>query len=138
MLGVVHDAATMLDGRVDSTLVIGEGLETVLAARQLGFMPAWALGSVGAIGRFPLVQGIKVLRILGEEGDVSRVMVQRCAKRWAIGDRRVGVIMPDAGLSDMNDVLLAVSGTGALGWYESYRSEPVRPAAQTAAQRRSA
>jgi putative DNA primase/helicase len=69
MLGVVHDAAMMLDSRVDSTLTIGEGVETALAARQLGFRPAWAFGSVGAIGRFPLIPGIEELTILGEAGE---------------------------------------------------------------------
>jgi hypothetical protein len=104
-------------------------------------MPAWAPGSVGAIGRFPLVHGISALTILGEAGDVSAVMVRKCANRWAFGDRRVRVIMPDVGLSDMNDVRLQqreVSWNRALGWYGSYRSEPVHRAAQIAAQRRSA
>ena len=41
---------------VDSTgnLVVGEGIETCLAARQMGMKPVWALGSVGAIGRLPV------------------------------------------------------------------------------------
>jgi hypothetical protein len=34
-------------------LSIGEGVETVLAARQIGFRPAWVLGSAGAVGRRP-------------------------------------------------------------------------------------
>jgi hypothetical protein len=52
MLGLVHRAAVMLDP-IGDTLSIGEGVETCMAARQLGYRPAWAPGSVGAIAKFP-------------------------------------------------------------------------------------
>jgi hypothetical protein len=86
MLGVVSGAAMMFDGRVESTLTIGEGAETVLAPRQLGFAPAWALGSVG-IGRFPVVPGIDELP--------SSVRPESPARSWptdvlSAGGRRGG------------------------------------------------
>src|SRR5262249_19022628 len=40
MLGVVHRAAVKLDPLANE-LVIGEGVETCMAARQLGLKPAW-------------------------------------------------------------------------------------------------
>jgi putative DNA primase/helicase len=49
---VTNGAAVMVDP-VDSTgkLMVGEGIETCLAARQMGMKAVWALGSVEAIGR---------------------------------------------------------------------------------------
>lgn len=106
MLGVVHRAAIKLDPLSGDTLAIGEGLETSMAARQLGFKPAWALGSVGAISFFPVLDGVKQLTILGESGEASARAIKICGTRWRRAGRRVRVVMPNDGLSDMNDVLL--------------------------------
>jgi len=81
-----------------------------LAARQMGMKPVWALGSVGAIGRLPVGSKIDELIILGEEGEPSQIMSWRCARHWWAQGRRVTIIMPKAGLSDMNDVVLARGG----------------------------
>ena len=39
-------------------------VETTLAARQPWLRPAWALGSVGSIGRSPVINGVGYLKIL--------------------------------------------------------------------------
>ena len=44
MLGVVAGAAVKLDAAGEA-LAIGEGVETAMAARQLGLRPVWAVGS---------------------------------------------------------------------------------------------
>jgi hypothetical protein len=107
MLGIVRHAAIKLDRATDE-LVIGEGIETTLAARQLGFKPAWALGSVGAISFFPIIDGVKRLTILGEAGEVSANAIKICGKRWhGKARRRVRVVMPNEGCSDLNDELIA-------------------------------
>jgi putative DNA primase/helicase len=74
--------------------------------RQLGFKPAWALGSVGAISFFPPIDGVQRLIILGERGDASARAIRFCGKRWRQAGRRVRVVMPNVG-SDLNDVLIA-------------------------------
>jgi putative DNA primase/helicase len=102
----VHRAAIKLDAPT-SQLSIGEGIETCMAARQFGYAPAWALGSAGAISFFPPIEGVKQLVILGEQGSVSARAIQICGTRWRKAGRRVRVIMPSAGLSDLNDVLIA-------------------------------
>ena len=53
-------------------IAIGEGFETCMAARQIGFRPVWALGSVGAIEDFPVLSGIECLTILGETTTPAR------------------------------------------------------------------
>jgi putative DNA primase/helicase len=49
ILGPVKGCAIKIDRLDGDHLCIGEGLETVLAGRIFGCMPAWALGSAGAI-----------------------------------------------------------------------------------------
>jgi putative DNA primase/helicase len=104
MLGVVRRAAIKLDEIGPSReLVVGEGVETCMAARQLGFGPVWALGSVGAISFLPVIDNTQTLIILGEAGEASARAIQLCSKRW----RRVRIAMPEPGLGDFNDVLIA-------------------------------
>ena len=61
MLGDATEAAIKLDTDqlVTTGLTIGEGIETTLAARQLGFKPAWAVGSVSGVGTLPVLSGSK-------------------------------------------------------------------------------
>jgi hypothetical protein len=107
MLGIVSRAAIKLDALGGDTLAIGEGVETGMAARELGYGPAWALGSVGAVSFFPLIDNIGQLLILGEAGEVSAKAIKVCGTRWHRAGRRVRVVMPDAPHSDLNDVLIA-------------------------------
>lgn len=88
MLGVVHRAAVKL-GSPDGKLSIGEGVETAMAACQLGIGPAWALGSVGAISFFPVIDGISELTILAEAGVASKRAVKICGRRRRRASRRV-------------------------------------------------
>ena len=110
MLGPVHRAAVKLDP-VASTLAIGEGIETCMAARQfmtageLERAPVWALGSVGAISFFPVLDGVKRLLILGETGEASAQAVELCTRRWQRAYRRVQIIYSEIG-SDVNDALM--------------------------------
>ena len=106
MFGRIGGAAVKLGGGEAGTLAVGEGVETCLAAMQLGIGPAWALGSVGAIAKFPVLPGIETLILLAETGAPSEQAIQACAWRWHKAGRRVRIVRPDVG-SDMNDVLIA-------------------------------
>ncbi|WP_316228638.1 toprim domain-containing protein [Bradyrhizobium sp. SZCCHNR1045] len=105
MFGVVHRAAVKLAAPVDGRLVIGEGVETCLAASQLGLGPAWASGSVGNISFFPLVDDVKELVILAETGDPSARAITICGRRWRAAGRRVLISRSSIG-SDHNDILM--------------------------------
>jgi hypothetical protein len=106
MLGVVHRAAVKLDPLGD-TLHTGEGVETCMAARQLGFAPVWALGSVGMIAQFPVIDGVTRLRVLGESGEASAKAIRIVGDHWHRAGRKVEIVMPNAGHSDLNDELMA-------------------------------
>jgi putative DNA primase/helicase len=110
MLGLVHRAAVKLDP-VATTLIIGEGVETCMAARQcmvtgdIERAPIWALGSVGAISFFPVLDGVRRLIILGEIGEASAQAVRLCGQRWQRAGRGVQVLYSEIG-SDVNDALM--------------------------------
>ncbi len=107
MLGRVAGSAVKLD-QADDCLAIGEGVETCLAARQLGLRPVWALGSAGAIGKFPVIAGVEELTILGERDvGASRKAADECRANWRL--QRVALLLPARGAKDFNDILLETS-----------------------------
>lgn len=91
--GPVRGAAIKLSDDADVTmgLIIGEGLETTLAAMVFGLAPAWALGSVGGIAKFPVLSGIEALTILAEtdDGGASEQAILECFGRWTAAGRQV-------------------------------------------------
>ena len=103
-LGPVGGAAVKLDPdeNVLGGLHIGEGIETCLAGRRLGLKPAWALGSKGAIGGFPVLSGVESLTILAEPD--AETEVEACASRWHAAGREVLINRPIGG-KDINDAL---------------------------------
>jgi putative DNA primase/helicase len=105
-LGPVADAAIKLDAdeNVLGGLHIGEGVESCLAARQLGLKPTWALGSAGAIAAFPVLGGVDCLTLLAEHDEASARAVETCAARWHAAGREV-LINRAIGGKDLNDAL---------------------------------
>jgi len=109
MLGPKNGAAIKLSSDVDVTigLTIGEGLETVLSAMQLGFSPAWALGDANNIRRFAVLSGIESLTIIvdnDESGTGQRVALE-CSSRWTSAGREVFRVIPDRCGDDFNDIV---------------------------------
>ena len=105
MLGVVRRAAVKLMPVADK-LAVGEGVETCMAANRLGYGPAWALGSAGAIVLLPVLPNIKRLTLLAENNDASRAATERCGQRWLKARRCVTRVWPAAGCDDLNDELI--------------------------------
>jgi putative DNA primase/helicase len=108
MLGVVKGAAVKL-APVTDTLAIAEGIETAMAANQMNYGPAWALGCANAVENFPVLRGIKQLILLEENNETSREAVAVCARRWAAAGREVIRVVPDDG-DDLNDELMFQKG----------------------------
>jgi len=106
MLGIVERAAIKFDAINNRELCIGEGIETCLAGRQLGYAPTWAVGSVGAISFFPVIDGVKLLKIFGEAGEASAKAIRICGTRWTRAFRRVRIVTPKNGANDLNDTLM--------------------------------
>jgi hypothetical protein len=114
MLGPVAGCAVKIDAdeNVEQGLTIGEGIETVLAGRQLGFRPAWALGSSGAVRSFPVLAGIEALTILVDHDAADRNGRRAgqddslvCARRWHEAGKEVRRIIPSRSDTDMADII---------------------------------
>jgi putative DNA primase/helicase len=106
MLGVAAGAAVKLDAddTVTGGLHIAEGVETALAARQLGLKPTWALGAASFISAFPVLPGIECLTLLAENDEASAKAVEACARRWHEAKRVVLINRPARG-KDLNDAI---------------------------------
>jgi putative DNA primase/helicase len=105
-LGPVGGGAIKLDANenVLGGLHLGEGIETCLAARQLGLSPVWALGSAGAIAAFPVLTGIEALTLLREHDDANARAADQVTCRWQAQGREVFDAWPNVG-KDVNDSL---------------------------------
>jgi hypothetical protein len=117
MLGPVGNAAMMITSRHDTfwdclsfcpRLFVCEGLETGLALHQAGHRPVWALGSAGAIARFPVIFAVGQIVICADNDDSDTGMSAAidCAERWnATSHQKATIVMPPASGADFADVL---------------------------------
>ena len=106
MLGPRRRAAIKLYDDDKGTLCVGEGIETGLAARQLGLEGSvWALGSAGAITFFPVVPGFTALTLLTEKDKTNAEAIRICGTRWKRAGRKVRTARSTVG-SDLNDALM--------------------------------
>jgi putative DNA primase/helicase len=96
------------DASVTQGLCIGEGLESTLAGRQIGYAPAWALLSAGGVAKFAVLPGLKGLTIFLENDDANRRAARECGRRWREAGRDVFTLRPEIG-SDLNDEIREAS-----------------------------
>jgi putative DNA primase/helicase len=111
MLGPSRGAAVKLDPDETITLglVLAEGVETALSARQFGYSPAWAAGCANAIARFPVLGGIEGLTLAAEEdksGANARAIAD-CRRRYLAAGCDVMVLASRIG-GDLNNALTGV------------------------------
>jgi DNA polymerase len=98
-----------------STLVVGEGIETVLAAatripyRDAPLRPAWALLSAGALAWLPVLPNVKRLIILVDNDDAGKTAAHDCSNRWTRSGRTVVRLTPECAGADFNDLILPES-----------------------------
>ncbi len=100
------------DEDVTEGLVIGEGVETTLAAatrieyRSTLLRPAWAAGTKGNIAKFPVLAGIEALTILvdNDESGGGQGAAAECAQRWLDAGREVIRLIP-GDVGDFNDIV---------------------------------
>jgi putative DNA primase/helicase len=108
-LGPKTGAAIKLSADEDVTmgLTIGEGLETVLSAMQLGFSPAWALGDANNVRNFPVLSGLESLTIIvdNDESGTGQRAALECSSRWTSAGREVFRVIPNRCGEDINDVV---------------------------------
>jgi len=104
MLGPCRGGAVRLAEPGD-VLMIGEGIETCLAAMQATGHPAWAALSTSGLRTFDLPSDVHDVIVLAD-GDVpGEAAARHCASRWQREGRRVRIARPPKGM-DFNDMLV--------------------------------
>jgi len=104
MLGPCRGGAVRLSEPGD-VLMIGEGIETCLAAMQATGHPAWAALSTSGLRALDLPKAVRDLIVLADGDDPGEAAARDCALRWKREGRRVRIARPPKGM-DFNAMLV--------------------------------
>jgi putative DNA primase/helicase len=104
MLGPTRGGAVRLAPLRD-VLMVGEGIETCLAAMQATGLPAWAALSTSGLRSLDLPNEVRDIIVLADGDDPGEAAAQDCGLRWKREGRHVRIARPPRGL-DFNDLLL--------------------------------
>jgi hypothetical protein len=104
MLGPCRGGAVRL-AMPDDVLMIGEGIETCLAAMIATGHAAWAALSTSGLRTLELPPDIRNLIILADGDEAGEEAALHAGLRWKGEGRRVRIARPPSGF-DFNDVLI--------------------------------
>ena len=104
MLGPCRGGAVRLANPSD-VLLVGEGIETSLAAMLATGHPAWAALSTSGLRALDLPNDVRDVIVLADGDEAGEAAARDCAWRWKREGRRVRIARPAQGL-DFNDLLV--------------------------------
>lgn len=104
MLGPCRGGAVRL-AEPSHTLMVGEGIETCLAAMQATGLPAWAALSTSGLRVLELPLEVRDVVVLADGDEPGEVAAVEVARRWVREGRRVRIARPAHG-TDFNDMLM--------------------------------
>ena len=104
MFGPCRGGAVRL-ATAGGVLMVGEGIETCLAAMQATGHPAWAALSTSGLRVLDLPSDIREVIVLADGDEPGEAAARDCAWRWRREGRRVRIARPHQGM-DFNDMLL--------------------------------
>jgi putative DNA primase/helicase len=104
MLGHCRGGAVRLAAPGD-VLMVGEGIETCLAAMLATGHPAWAALSTSGLRALDLPDAVRDVIVLADGDDPGEAAARDCAWRWKREGRRVRIARPPQGM-DFNDLLV--------------------------------
>jgi hypothetical protein len=104
MLGPCRGGAVRL-AQAEDVLMVGEGIETCLAAMQARGLPAWAALSTAGLRSLDLPNNVRDVIILADGDEAGSAAARGAALRWKRQGRRVRIAYPPVGM-DFNDMLL--------------------------------
>ena len=89
-------------------MLIGEGVETCLAAMEATAQPAWVALSTAGMARLLLPPHLRTVIILADHdlNGAGQRAVRAAAERWLAEGRRGPLAMPPEPGGDFNDVLV--------------------------------
>ena len=108
MLGPCHGGAVRL-AKPGDVLMVGEGIETCLAAMQASGHPAWAALSTSGLRALDLPGEVREAIVLADGDEPGEAAARSAALRWMRAGRRVRIARPPRG-ADFNDILLGGAG----------------------------
>jgi putative DNA primase/helicase len=114
MFGPCRGGAVRL-GLPRHVLMVGEGIESCLAAMLATGSPAWAALSTSGLRALDLPGDVREVIVLADGDDPGEAAARDCALRWKREGRRVRIARPPRGM-DFNDLLMARAlrvGSGA-------------------------
>jgi putative DNA primase/helicase len=114
MLGRCRGGAVRL-GPATHLLMVGEGLETCLAAMQATGLSAWAALSTSGLRSLDLPAEVREVIVLADGDDAGASAAKAAALRWRREGRLVRIATAPAGL-DFNDVLKGLVPEGEYDW----------------------
>ncbi|NQW53416.1 MAG: toprim domain-containing protein [Rhodospirillales bacterium] len=103
MLGPCRCGAVRLADPGD-VLMVGEGIETCLAAMQASGQPAWSALSTSGLRALDLPKDVRDVIVLADGDEAGEAAARDCALRWKRQGRRVRIARPPQG-TDFNDML---------------------------------
>lgn len=104
MLGPCRGGAVRL-GPPGDGLMVGEGIETCLAAMQTSGRSAWAALSTSGLRSLDLPREVRDVIVLADGDPPGEAAARDCARRWKRDGRRVRIAHPPQG-TDFNDLLM--------------------------------
>ncbi len=104
MLGPCRGGAVRLAPAGDA-LMLGEGIETCLAAMQATGHPTWAALSASGLLALDLPPHVRDVIVLADGDEAGKAAARGAALRWKREGRRVRIAHPPEGM-DFNDMLL--------------------------------
>jgi hypothetical protein len=104
MLGPCRGGAVRL-GPAGDGLMVGEGIETCLAAMQASGRSAWAALSTSGLRALGLPSTVREVIVLADGDAPGEAAAQDCARRWKREGRRVRIARPPQD-TDFNDLLM--------------------------------
>jgi putative DNA primase/helicase len=104
MLGPCHGGAVRLS-EPRALLMVGEGIETCLAAMQASGHPAWAALSTSGLRTLDLPASVREVIALADGDEPGEAAACEAALRWTREGRRVCIARPPQGM-DFNDILV--------------------------------
>jgi putative DNA primase/helicase len=106
-LGPVAGGAVRLAAAAEK-LMVGEGIESCLAAMQATALPAWAAVSTSGLRTLVLPSVVRTVIILADNdlNGAGERAARNSAMRWLAEGRRVRLAMPPASGTDFNDVII--------------------------------
>ena len=104
MFGPCRGGAVRL-GLPRHVLMVGEGIESCLAAMLATGSPAWAALSTSGLRALDLPGDVRKVIVLADGDDPGEAAARDCALRWNREGRRVSIARPPQGM-DFNDLLV--------------------------------